>query len=116
MTDDIIPGRTYLATIGWTGAGAQPWQEYLHGESAEACAESRREELDRLYPDKSPHMVRCEPDPDFLGVDPAASDERSSFRWAVANQGFDGDFAAWQSLSADDRAEYEAGAAGIPTA
>jgi hypothetical protein len=43
-------------------------------------------------------------------------DDGRAWKWAQQNQGFDGDFAAWLSLSDDDRAAYEAGAAGIPTA
>lgn len=42
--------------------------------------------------------------------------DMQAWRWAAANQGFDGDFAAWQSLDDDERAEYEKGAAGLPTA
>ena len=42
------------------------------------------------------------------------SDE-SAWRYAVANQGFEGDFAAWQTQDDDERAEYETGAQGIGT-
>ncbi len=39
-----------------------------------------------------------------------------AYRYAVANQGFDGTYADWQALSKSERAEYELGAAGVPTA
>lgn len=40
----------------------------------------------------------------------------AAWQWAVAHQGFVGDYAAWQSQDDDERAAYDAGAAGIPTA
>lgn len=41
--------------------------------------------------------------------------DEAAWKWARDNQGFHGDFAAWQSQDNDERSEYEAGAAGIPT-
>lgn len=41
--------------------------------------------------------------------------DEAAWKWARDNQGFDGDFAAWQAQDDEDRAEYEDGAAGIPT-
>jgi hypothetical protein len=36
--------------------------------------------------------------------------DRDAWRYAVAEQGYDGDFAAWQSQDDDARDAYEAGA------
>lgn len=47
--------------------------------------------------------------------DDAIDAERRAWKWARGNQGFSGDFAAWQSLSYRERMEYEAGAAGDQT-
>lgn len=47
---------------------------------------------------------------------PITTSEERAYKWAVANQGYAGTFAEWLALDADERAEYEAGAAGIPTA
>jgi hypothetical protein len=44
------------------------------------------------------------------------SGEREAFVWAVANQGFAGSFGDWMAQDDEERAAYEAGAAGIPTA
>ena len=44
------------------------------------------------------------------------SSEQRAWKWAVANQGFAGTFAEWVAMESDERASYEAGAAGIPTA
>jgi len=35
-----------------------------------------------------------------------------AWRWAVLNQGFEGDFAAWQAQNDKDRDAYEQGARG----
>jgi len=43
-----------------------------------------------------------------------AGDE-AAWKYAVAEQGFTGDFAEWQSQDDDERAEYECGAEGIGT-
>lgn len=45
----------------------------------------------------------------------AAASEARAYRWAVGNQGYVGSLSDWMSLSADERAEFERGAAGIPT-
>lgn len=45
----------------------------------------------------------------------AGAMERGAWQWARANQGFGGDFDAWLALDDNTRAEYENGAAGIPT-
>lgn len=42
--------------------------------------------------------------------------EQEKYEYAVREQGFTGTFDDWQSLPADQRQEYEDGAAGIPTA
>lgn len=42
--------------------------------------------------------------------------ERKAWQWATSNQGYTGTFAEWQEMDADERDEYEKGAAGIPTA
>lgn len=42
-------------------------------------------------------------------------DPRKAHAYAVAHQGFEGDFDAWMVASGDDRAEYEHGAAGFAT-
>ena len=47
---------------------------------------------------------------------PAKEGEAQAFAWAKENQGFAGTFADWSSQSAESRAAYENGAAGIPTA
>jgi hypothetical protein len=39
-----------------------------------------------------------------------------AWKWARDNQGYAGTFAAWLDLSPADRAAYEDGAAGLPTA
>ncbi len=44
-----------------------------------------------------------------------AGDDKA-WQWAAANQGFDGTFVEWQSQDDNERAAYELGAAGIPTA
>ena len=41
--------------------------------------------------------------------------DAEAHRWAVANQGFEGDYLAWTTLDDEEREEYEDGAAGIPT-
>lgn len=41
--------------------------------------------------------------------------DHEAYLYARGNQGFVGDYADWQALSAEERAKYEAGAAGIPT-
>lgn len=41
--------------------------------------------------------------------------EEKAHAWAVANQGFTGDFAEWMSMDDEERSGFEAGAAGIPT-
>ncbi len=38
------------------------------------------------------------------------------FKFATSNQGFTGTYAEWMELPADEREQYELGAAGIPTA
>lgn len=42
--------------------------------------------------------------------------ENQKYQWAVRNQGYEGTYEQWLAMSADDRQEYEDGAAGIPTA
>lgn len=42
--------------------------------------------------------------------------ELMAWKWAVANQGYTGTYEEWLAMDADERAEYEDGAAGIPTA
>jgi hypothetical protein len=39
----------------------------------------------------------------------------AAWKYAVENQGFTGDFAAWQTQDDGERAEYEVGAAGVST-
>jgi len=41
--------------------------------------------------------------------------DKEAHQWAVENQGYDGDYLAWSHQDDEDRAEYEDGAAGIPT-
>jgi hypothetical protein len=41
--------------------------------------------------------------------------EKMCWFYAVDAQGFDGTFADWLALPADEREEYELGAQGIPT-
>jgi hypothetical protein len=41
--------------------------------------------------------------------------DMAAYRYAVAQQGFEGTYADWQALSKAERMEYELGAAGIPT-
>ena len=36
-------------------------------------------------------------------------------RWAIANQGYEGNYLSWCGQDDDEREEYEAGAAGIST-
>lgn len=43
-----------------------------------------------------------------------AGDE-DAWKWATQNQGYTGTFADWQAMDDGERAEYEAGAAGIGT-
>ena len=47
-------------------------------------------------------------------LESGATDE-AAWQWAMRQQGFTGDFAAWQSMDDEERAEYEAGAAGVGT-
>ena len=42
--------------------------------------------------------------------------ERMAYRWAASQQGYAGTYAEWLAMPAKERAEYEDGAAGIPTA
>ena len=42
--------------------------------------------------------------------------DMDAWRWASDQQGFDGSYGDWTRQDDDERAEYEAGAAGIPTA
>ena len=42
-------------------------------------------------------------------------EEKKAFFWAANNQGFAGTYEEWLALSDVDRAEYELGAAGVPT-
>ena len=42
--------------------------------------------------------------------------DEAAYRYAVASQGFVGSYDDWTAQDADERAEYELGAAGIPTA
>lgn len=39
----------------------------------------------------------------------------AAYRYAVASQGFEGSYEDWTGLDADERAEYESGAAGLGT-
>lgn len=39
--------------------------------------------------------------------------DHAAWKYAVSQQGFDGDYAAWQSQDDDERAEYECSAEGI---
>ncbi len=48
-------------------------------------------------------------------ITPGGCSDEQAWRWACQNQGYDGTFADWQSLDNDERAEFEMGAAGIPT-
>jgi len=48
-------------------------------------------------------------------ITPGGASDKEAWQWATANQGFVGDFAAWQAQDDDERSEYELGAAGIPT-
>lgn len=41
--------------------------------------------------------------------------EHEKYRWAVRYQGYEGTFADWQAMSADEREEYDDGAAGVGT-
>lgn len=41
--------------------------------------------------------------------------DRAAYEYAVRSQGYEGTFEQWCEMGADERAEYEAGAAGIPT-
>ena len=41
--------------------------------------------------------------------------DAAAWKYAVAEQGFTGDFLEWQSQDDDERAEYESGAEGIGT-
>jgi hypothetical protein len=41
--------------------------------------------------------------------------DEAAWKYAVADQGFTGDFAEWQSQDDGERAEYESGAEGIGT-
>jgi hypothetical protein len=41
--------------------------------------------------------------------------DREAYEYAKANQGFGGDYSEWQAQDDDERAEYELGAAGVPT-
>ena len=36
--------------------------------------------------------------------------DESAWKYAVSHQGFEGDFAEWQSIDDEDRSEYEVGA------
>jgi len=45
----------------------------------------------------------------------ADNGERRAYQWAAANQGYAGTYEDWLSLPANERAEYELGAAGVPT-
>lgn len=46
----------------------------------------------------------------------SAGEHDQAYRYAVRSQGFTGTYQDWLALADDERAEYEAGAAGIPTA
>ena len=41
--------------------------------------------------------------------------EREKYNWACKQQGFEGTYEEWMSLPADERQEYDDGAAGIGT-
>ena len=41
--------------------------------------------------------------------------DAEAHRWAVANQGFDGDYISWSNQDDEERSEYEDGAAGLST-
>jgi hypothetical protein len=53
-------------------------------------------------------------DADGIVVDVVA-DDMGAYKWAVAEQGFDGTYQEWMDMDADERAEYEDGAQGIGT-
>lgn len=48
-------------------------------------------------------------------IDPTAASEMTAWKYAVRSQGYEGTFEQWLAMDADERAEYEAGAAGEPT-
>jgi hypothetical protein len=41
--------------------------------------------------------------------------DMAAYKWAVAEQGFEGTYQEWMDMDADERAEYEDGAQGIGT-
>ena len=41
--------------------------------------------------------------------------DKEAHRWAVTDQGYEGDYLSWSNQDDKERAEYEDGAAGIPT-
>ena len=49
-------------------------------------------------------------------ITPGGGTDYAAWQYAVAAQGYADDYAAWQGQDDDERAEYEHGAAGIPTA
>ena len=71
---NAIQAKRFLATIGWTGPGAEPWTEYLHGETASSVARYRQQELDAAHPDKAPHAVSCVSD-GAAGIDDIPPDQ-----------------------------------------
>lgn len=48
-------------------------------------------------------------------ITPGGATDKEAWEWAVATQGFRGNFTAWMGQDDEERNEYEAGAAGIPT-
>lgn len=60
--------------------------------------------------------AECRPVSEVLAERDAFLADRKAFQWASANQGFAGSYGDWKALSDEERAEYEAGAAGKPTA
>ena len=46
----------------------------------------------------------------------ATTNDRDAWAYAVREQGYTGTYEQWCEMDADERQEYEDGAAGIPTA
>jgi hypothetical protein len=55
-------------------------------------------------------------DPQHADGSPRDLREKHAFAWARASQGFAGTFGEWLALDDEERAAFERGAAGIPTA
>lgn len=46
-------------------------------------------------------------------VDVTEAQDKAAYSWAVNEQGYTGTYQEWQAMGADERNEYELGAAGI---